>query len=110
MRETIILSCLTKQLALEGIAVLGESEVVLKPGDIDKEMFTGKLVDKIRSRAKELLGEEINIILGKDTIKGQAGLYVVSKAGNVLFDNTVESRLERMGDDVRLLIARNIFG
>ncbi len=98
------------KLALEGIAVLGEGEVVLKPGDIDREIFTGKLLDKIRSRAKELLGGEISITLGKDTIKGQAGLHVVSKAGNVLFDNTIDSRLDRMGDDLRLLTARNIFG
>jgi len=28
----------------------------------------------------------------------------------MLFDNTIESRVNRMGDDLRLLIARKIFG
>lgn len=98
------------KLALEGIGVLDASEVVLKAGDTDKDILTEKLLMQIRSRAKEHFGREIDITLDKETIKGQAGLRIISGAGNMLFDNTIEARLHRMGDDLRLLIARNIFG
>ena len=98
------------ELALEGIAVLGEDEVVLKPGDSDKDLLTEKLLKNIRSRARELLGKEIRISVDENTLKNQAGLHVVARGGSMLFDNTIESRINRMGDDLRLLIVREIFG
>ncbi len=98
------------ELALEGIAALGEDEVILRPGDSDKDLLTEKLLKNIRSRAKELLGREIDISGDENTLKNQAGLHVVARGGSMLFDNTIESRINRMGDDLRLLITRKIFG
>lgn len=97
-------------LAIEGMAVLGETEVVLKLGDADRRIVTDKLLREIRARAKETLGTDIDISLDEKTFKGRSGLHVVSRAGNVLFDNTTESRLDRMADELRLLISRKIFG
>ena len=97
-------------LAIEGIAVLGETDVVLKVGESDRKIVTDKLLREIRARAKETLGTDIDISLDEKTLKGHSGLHIVSRAGNVLFDNTIESRLDRMADELRLLISRKIFG
>ncbi len=96
--------------AIEGIAVLGETDVVLKVGESDRKIVTDKLLREIRARAKETLGTDIDISLDEKTLKGHSGLHIVSRAGNVLFDNTIESRLDRMADELRLLISRKIFG
>jgi vacuolar-type H+-ATPase subunit E/Vma4 len=97
-------------LALEGIGVLAENEVTLRPGELDREFFNEKLVLEVKKRASDLLGEEISVSIDTKPISGQAGLHVVSATGTVIFDNTIESVLDRRGDDLRLMIARNIFG
>ena len=97
-------------LAIEGINVLGVPEIVLHLGEKDASLFTQDLVDAVQKRAKELSGKDTRVSIARETIKGSSGLRVESKDGRLLYDNTIESRIERLGDNLRLLISRKIFG
>lgn len=99
-----------EKLALEGIEALGQNKVVIKLAEIDKDLFTQEMLEDIRKSAKTILKEEISITIDNLTLKNNRGLIVSTIDGRLLYDNTIESRIERMSDDLRLIISRKIFG
>jgi vacuolar-type H+-ATPase subunit E/Vma4 len=97
-------------LALEGIKALGQNEIVITSGDLDGNLLTQDVLDDIRKRGKTLLREDIRISVSSETLKNSSGLRLSTKDGRLFYDNTLESRIERMSDDLRLIISRKIFG
>jgi vacuolar-type H+-ATPase subunit E/Vma4 len=97
-------------LSFEGITILGLKEVVLKPGEFDKSFFTESLLDGVRKRLSESSGNDVRISITGEALKGSSGLIIASKDGRLLYDNTIESRIGRMSDELHLIISRKIFG
>jgi vacuolar-type H+-ATPase subunit E/Vma4 len=98
-----------KALAAQGIAVLGEDGCVLAPGKEDADLFTPEFVRAVEKSVGKELGRTIKVRVSPEQgVKGQ-GVRVYSESGTVLFDNMLESRMERLGDELRGIIAREVF-
>jgi len=87
-----------KDLIREAISILGREDLEVLCRKEDE-----KIVKKI---IKDLSGVE----LAKDNISTIGGVIVRSKDRQVQVDNTFEARLTRMRDDLRIKVAKILFG
>lgn len=78
----------------EGINALGKDEVI-----VESNKETIRLLKSIAQRISRRLNVKVSV--SPNPIECTAGLVVKSKDGSVIYDNTVEARLERMRADVR---------
>ena len=90
-------------LALDG----NSFDVYVDRGDMD--LLKNKVFDIVREKARKS-GREIELLervtLEKSSI---GGARVGSPGGRVIFDNTFESRIYRMRDDIRNIIFEEVF-
>lgn len=97
-------------LALEGIKAIANNDIIITPGELDKDFLTEDLINDIRKRANLILRDDIKISIDRDSLKNKSGLRLSTKDRRLFYDNTLESRIERMNDELRLIISRKIFG
>jgi V/A-type H+-transporting ATPase subunit E len=95
-------------LAVEAVSAIGESEVTLKLGDVDRDLADGELMGEITRRAAERAGREVSITLETDSSITSGGCVAVSTDGRINFDNSFARRLERMKPELRSLIVREV--
>lgn len=100
---------LLERLAVEGAGELGEREIeiLLPAGDAKR------LGDDALRRVADALGREgvegATAAVAAEPAPG-TGVIVRSRDGRVAVDNTLEARMARSGRDIRLLIAKTLFG
>lgn len=97
-------------LALEGIKAIAHNDVIITPGERERDFLTEDLIADIRKRASLILRNDVNISIDHNSLKNKSGLRLSTKDGRLFYDNTLESRIERMSDELRLIISRKIFG
>jgi vacuolar-type H+-ATPase subunit E/Vma4 len=91
------------QLVREGITQLNAKKVNLHTDDITQKIFTNQMLDGI---AKEL---NADISIGRPLEKG-IGVIVETAEGHLNYDNTLETRLNRLQNGLRSSVYRLLLG
>ncbi|MCX6338522.1 MAG: V-type ATP synthase subunit E family protein [Candidatus Aureabacteria bacterium] len=98
-----------KHLIIDGVTNLGEKEVELLVAKEDRWMFTEafmrRLTDELATRG--IAG--VSLGLSADAIMG-TGVVIRARTGRIEIHNTLEGRMDRMHRELRLLVAKAIFG
>ncbi len=95
-----------RNLALESVAAVGGSEMILVFGAVDKDLVAD-LENQIREEAKQAVkGCEIEFRFEERDLGG--GCIGQSRDGRVIFDNTYPRRLQRKHLEFRNIIAKEI--
>jgi vacuolar-type H+-ATPase subunit E/Vma4 len=95
-------------LAVEAISAVGESDVTLKIGEVDKHLADKKLLGEIKRLAGERAGHRLKITLEIDGGIAGGGCVAVSAKGRINLDNSFARRLERMKPALRSVIVREV--
>lgn len=90
-----------KALLREAIDVVGSEEVIVECAREDQ-----KLLKEVSEEVGKELG--VRIILSENALDSVGGVRVQKSDGSIIFDNTVEARLERMRGEIRSEIIRRI--
>jgi len=98
-----------KELAVQGILALGEETCVLAPAAEDRDLFTEELVRGIEDLARRRSGRKVMATVSMDVSPDGSGIRVYSGKGNMLFDNTLEARLERLWDELIMTVMKEVF-
>ena len=108
LRETPEYADFVRRLAVEGIMALEDNACVLSPAAADAGLFTAQRVADIKSSAERLTGREITLTLSSDPSVGGVGVRVYSGSRKTLFDNTLAARLERLADELRMIVVKEV--
>ncbi|OQX82724.1 MAG: hypothetical protein B6D63_07335 [Candidatus Latescibacteria bacterium 4484_7] len=96
-------------LAVEAIVALGSANVTIFADSRDVQLVESKVVPKVKDMLAGL-GKEIESVDVKPLDKPSIGGVVVGvREGNVIYDNTFESRLYRMQSDIRTIVYNELF-
>jgi len=98
-----------KKLSVEGITALGEVKCVLAPGVEDRQFFTPKFLRELEELVSRAGGRKVEVTISDDILPDDGGVRVYSGKRTVLFDNTLEARMERLADELRTIVAREVF-
>lgn len=96
-------------LAVEAIVALGSANVTIFADSRDVQLVESKVVPKVKDMLAGL-GKEIESVDVKPLDKPSIGGVVVGvREGNVIYDDTFESRLYRMQSDIRTIVYNELF-
>lgn len=98
-----------KNLALEGIPVLSAQNILLYVKKEDRGIITEDFLKDISAEIEEKQGLKVSMVLSETSIK-ETGVTLESSDGSVVFNNTVEERIKRFRDELRIIIVREVFG
>ncbi len=98
-----------KRLILDGVTNIGEKEVELIVAREDRGIFTKAFMRQLADELAQRGVAGVSLSLSEDTI-GENGAVVRSRTGKIEIRNTLEGRIRRMNRELRLLIAKEIFG
>jgi len=96
------------RLALEAIEALGRNEVTVYADRRDIELVRDEVVPAIIGKVKEKGIAVDSITVSELERQVLGGLMVGATGGNVIYDNTFESRIYRMENDIRTIVYREI--
>jgi vacuolar-type H+-ATPase subunit E/Vma4 len=108
-RETAEYAGFLTRLSVEGILALEDNTCVLAPAAADAKLFTPQKVAEITSIAERLTGREIKLSLANDASLHGFGVRVYAGSKRTLFDNTLAARLERLADELRMIVVKEVF-
>ena len=94
-----------KAFILEGIRALDRSDVTVSVGAADAAMANGAFFDEV---AREC-GRPVKITPAANLDEKAMGAVVRAGDGSVLFDNTIEARMDRLADELQLIVSREVF-
>jgi|Deesub1362A_J573_1020465.scaffolds.fasta_scaffold00005_5 V/A-type H+-transporting ATPase subunit E len=93
-----------RDLIKEAAVSVGDKEIILLARKEDHKILTKNFLKKL---SKEL---DCQLALDSTPIKTMGGVVCRSKDGRIEVDNTLETRLERMKEDLRPKVAKILFG
>lgn len=108
LRDRPEYAAFSKRLAVEGILALGEEQCLLAPAGADAKFFTPQHVAGIKETAERLAGRQIKLTLSNDPSVEGLGVRVYSGSRKTLFDNTLAARLERLADELRMIVVQTV--
>ncbi len=92
------------RLIVESAERLNLESTVLYVNSKDREWLSGSRLEEL----SEKLG--VKLVLAEETRRCIGGCVVASLDGRVSYDNTIENRLRRFRDDLRVKVAKILFG
>ena len=95
-----------KALVIEGIAALDRPEVSVSVSTADEAMANSAFFKEVAHDC----GRPVNITSAADLDERAMGAIVRAADGSVLFDNTIAARMERLADELHLIVSREVFG
>ena len=98
-----------KKLIVQSILALDENEVAVKITSEDAKLASGPLLSEVKNYLQDKYKRNVTIELSQTPLQEGIGVCVYSKKGNIFFDNTFNARMERMDDELRLAISKEIF-
>lgn len=98
-----------KELTVQAIMVLEEKECLLAPGIEDRGLYIPRLIEEIKELVERATGKKVKLTISTDLLPQGSGVRVYSGAGTTLFDNTLDARMERLQDELRTIVAREVF-
>jgi len=109
LRETTKYRDFLKELTVQGIVAVDEEECVAAPGVEDRKLFTPQLVAEIEQIVESKSARKVSIAVSPDLAPEPYGVRVYSGARTALFDNTLDARMERLADELKAIVARQVF-
>lgn len=98
-----------RELTVQAIIILEEEECLLAPASEDRELYTPELIQEIGELVERTIGKPVKLSLSPDLSPQGSGVRVYSAARNALFDNTLRARMERLEDELKSLVASEVF-
>lgn len=98
-----------RELTVQAIIVLEEEECLLAPGSEDRELYSPELVQEIGQLVERKTGKPVKLSLSPDLSPEGSGVRVYSGGRRTLFDNTLSARMERLEDELKTLVASEVF-
>jgi len=95
-----------KALVIQGIAALDRPDVTVAVSAADQPMANTAFFKEV---AREC-GRPVTITSVPELDEKAMGAVVRAADGSVLFDNTIAARMERLADELHLIVARETFG
>jgi len=92
-----------ENLAIEAISQLGSNEVLLHTDSVTAKLMTDSVLKKIRAKFKE------SIEIGGPLTNG-TGLIATTKDGHLTYDNTLETRLQKIANELRSPVYHLLMG
>jgi len=108
-RATKEYSDFLKELTVQAIVGLDEEDCIIAPGKRDKDLFTPELIQQIAETLQRGTGREVRMSISHDLSPEGAGVAVYSASQRAVFDNTLDARMERLAEELRAIIAREVF-
>ncbi len=98
-RETL------KALTVEGIVALDRPEVNVSVSAADAAMANEAFFNEVAAEC----GRQVSITPAADLNEKTMGAIVRTTDGSMLFDNTIDARMERLADELQLIVSREVF-
>jgi len=76
----------------------------------DRKTFKKKMMGELTAFVKKMTGSDISLALTDETIQGLGGVVVRDMEKQVEVDNTLEARLNRLKESIRVDVAKILFG
>jgi V/A-type H+-transporting ATPase subunit E len=90
--------------------IIAGKRVELALNQRDANTFTNKVMGELHAFVKEKTGRDISLIVSSETIQCLGGVIVRDLERQVEVDNTLEAKLNRLKEDIRVDIAKLLFG
>jgi V/A-type H+-transporting ATPase subunit E len=90
--------------------IIAGKRVELALNQRDANAFTDKVMGELRAFVKERTGRDISLGVSSETIPCLGGVIVRDLERHVEVDNTLEAKLNRLKERIRVDIARLLFG
>lgn len=98
-----------KELTVQAVIMLGEEECILVPACEERDRFDATLLADIAQIVEPRTHKKVKLTLSHECLPGGAGVRVYSATGTSLFDNTLAVRLDRIADELKVMIVREVF-
>ena len=98
-----------KDLTVQAIIMLGEEECLLVPACEERDWFDASLLADIEQLVEQRTARKVKLSVSDDSLPEGAGVQVYSATGTSLFDNTIPVRFERIADELKVMIVREVF-
>jgi V/A-type H+-transporting ATPase subunit E len=94
----------------EAVTVLGGGDLVVQVNARDQSIATQPLLDELASRLADTLDTNVRLRLAEAPAPILGGCRLTSSDGRVAFDNSYETRLERVRDALRVEVYNILAG
>jgi vacuolar-type H+-ATPase subunit E/Vma4 len=94
-----------KALTIDGVLALDRGEVCVSVSAADAAMANEAFYDEV---ARDC-GRPVSISSAADLDEAAMGAVVRAADGSVLFDNTIGARMDRMADELQLIVSHEVF-
>ncbi|MCK4533275.1 hypothetical protein KAU39_05765 [bacterium] len=98
-----------KQFIIEGILNLEENQVKITVNKADKKIVDKKFISFVEKELDKKYSFKAKINLNTKETIDDLGVIVKSQNERIVFDNTFHTRMERLDDSIRGIIARKLF-
>ena len=99
-----------KKLIVESGVVVGGGPLEVLVRKQDKALFSGEILAGLAEEISKASGKDTSLDLSEDVITAIGGAIVRSKSGKIEADNTIESRMNRIRNELRFNVAEILFG
>jgi len=94
-----------KAFAIEGVLALDQSDVSVSVSPADAAMANDAFFEEVVAEC----GRSVKVTCTVDLGETAMGVVVRAADGSVLYDNTVGARMERMADELQLIVSHEVF-
>jgi V/A-type H+-transporting ATPase subunit E len=96
-------------LVMEGILALDRPEVAVSVSASDAKLANAAFFDEVANEVVKECGRAVKVSCEADLGDSEMGAIVRAADGSVLYDNTVGARMERMADELQLVVSHEVF-
>ena len=99
-----------KEMIVESGVVVGGGPLEVLARKQDKALLSGEILAALAGEISKATGKDTSLDLSEDVITAIGGAIVRSKSGKIEADNTIESRMSRIRNELRFKVAEILFG
>ncbi|AET63628.1 V-type ATP synthase subunit E [Methanothrix harundinacea] len=99
-----------KKMIVESGVVVGGGPLEVLVRERDRALLSEKALADLAEEISKATGKDTALELSEEVITTIGGAVVRSKSGKIEADNTIESRISRIGSELRFKVAEILFG
>jgi len=98
-----------KSLILNTVLIMHEDSLIVEANEADRGRITVDMLNDVVAEVKKKQGRAVVLSLAKEPVPILGGVIVRGESGRLVCDNSLEARLERSRDALRLELATMLF-
>jgi V/A-type H+-transporting ATPase subunit E len=98
-----------RKMVKEGVLALDADEFRILHGNVEKQRLTKKILSEMEKELSIETGRKVKLVLS-DQVLPEGGVVLISSDERMLFDNRFSARMERMEDEMRLVVMKRVMG